>query len=774
VWVGKAEDKNMCEKSGTSPSVVRLRILCCGTSRGGAVYSEANIQERFRALVDLGSFFLFRMSADWDELISLEGRGELADLPLPATDWINRLIPEQDRASFLDGVKRHCLEATSFELDHQILRADGAIGWVRMRATPIKAVDGRIIEWLGAMSDITELKDEQARQAFLLAWNDQVNPLVAPECVMHASAAALGKFLGAGRVRYIEMDENSMSYSRSAEWINPEMDLQPIEERFTLAQFSPDLIRRVETGQSLVTSDVRKDPVFASQADLFEANQIRAGILVPLIKEGRLSGALSVHMPTARHWRPFEIQVVKEVAERTWSAVQRAKAEARLRDATASMQLALQVADLMPWQLLLPERLLVSSSELLNALKLPSSARLIPDETLLSFVHPEDRARRSEAVEAAIANQGAFDIEYRMIFEGRTHWVRMIGRHDCSNGQDRLIGVAQDITARRVAEEQQRLDAERLRLIFDSAHDYAIIALDLDGGITSWNSGAERILGYQEEEALGQPVSIFFTPEDVAEDVAGKERERTDIEGRAINERWHVRKDGSRFWASGLMVPLQNGRQHGYLKIFRDLTEKRRSEESLDLLVDELNHRVKNTLATVQSICRQTLRNAAVPVEVQSAITSRLGALAASHDLLTREHWAGASMRELMDTVLAPFIGALAAEQVKISGPSLMLTPKSAVALSIAIHELGANAVKHGSLSTSAGTLAVNWSVDDKALDIVWLEQGATLPSRKRRGFGSRVIEEALVYDLQAEASMKFDAEGLRLKLHIPLEGNVR
>lgn len=738
------------------------------------MYSKEYIEDRFRALIDLGSFLVFRTNADCNRMLSLEGRGELPELPLPASDWIERLIPEKDQNYFRTELRQRYVSGASFELDHQILKRSGAVGWVRTRAAPIKAADGRIIEWFGTMSDITELKDEHLRQAFLLSWSDKVNRLQSPQCVMHASAAALGEFLNVGRVRYIEMDESSTAYSRSAEWINTTMDVQPIEGRFTLAQFSTDLILRVETGQTLVTADVRHDPGTAPQAALFEANQVRAGILVPLIKDGKLSGALSVHMPVVRQWRPIEVEMAKEVAERTWSAVQRAKAEAKLREATASMQLALQVADLMPWQLLLPERLLLPASGVEDVLKIPRGSGPIPYDALMSFIHPADGSLRTATVENAIQSKGAFDIERRIVVDGQTRWLRVIGKHDSGDGLERLIGVAQDITTRRMAEEQQRLDTERLRLIFDSAQDYAIIALDLEGRITSWNSGAERIMGYGEEEAVGKPVSIFFTPQDVAANVPAQERERADTEGRAINERWHVRKDGSEFWASGLMVPLQNGRQYGYLKIFRDLTEKRRSDESVGLLVDELNHRVKNTLATVQSICRQTLRNAAVPAEVQAVVANRLGALAASHDLLTKEHWVGASMNEVVSIVLSPFTDALAAGQISISGPPIVLTPKAAVALSIAIHELGSNAVQHGSLTASRGRVAVEWTLKDDAVCFEWLESGSKVPERKRRGFGSRMIEEALIYDLRAEASMKFEPGGVRFSLSMPCEGNVR
>src|SRR5690606_27690834 len=122
-----------------------------------------------------------------------------------------------------------------------------------------------------------------------------------------------------------------------------------------------------------------------------------------------------------------------------------------------------------------------------------------------------------------------------------------------------------------------RKSEERLRLILDSATEDAIISLDQDGLIANWNSGAERLLGYRAAEALGRSGAMFFTPEERAAGVPEAEMRQAREAGRAVNERWHVRKDGSRFWGSGVMLPLEDG--GGYLKIFRDRTAERRSEE---------------------------------------------------------------------------------------------------------------------------------------------------------------------------------------------------
>lgn len=162
--------------------------------------------------------------------------------------------------------------------------------------------------------------------------------------------------------------------------------------------------------------------------------------------------------------------------------------------------------------------------------------------------------------------------------------------------------------ARSKVQAAHRENEERLSQIIDSAREYAIFTLDGSGCITSWNEGARRLLGYDDNEASGQPGEIFFTPEDRAAGIPAEEMKTALSKGRAANERWHLRKDGSRFWGSGVMLPVERTGRDAFLKIFRDRTHERLEEEHRKLLINELNHRVKNTLATVQSITAQTLR----------------------------------------------------------------------------------------------------------------------------------------------------------------------
>lgn len=324
--------------------------------------------------------------------------------------------------------------------------------------------------------------------------------------------------------------------------------------------------------------------------------------------------------------------------------------------------------------------------------------------------------------------------------------------------------------ARRLAEARLRRNEERLRQIIDSAREYAIITLDAEGRIASWNKGAERLLGYEQSEILGQSGEVFFRPEDRAAGIPDRELRAARADGRAANERWHVRKDGSCFWGSGVMLPVEDGAPDAFVKIFRDSTEERRAEERQRLLIAELNHRVKNTLAAVQSLADQTLKSAATPEAFASAFQARVLALAAAHDLLTREAWHGADMAEIAHTILQTW-----AEdgRASISGPSVRVSPKQALAVAMAFNELMTNAVKHGALSVPHGRVSLSWT-RGSGCEIQWVERGGpTVSPPKRQGFGLRVLGRALTAELGKPVELRFEPAGVRCSIHLDPEPGV-
>lgn len=199
-----------------------------------------------------------------------------------------------------------------------------------------------------------------------------------------------------------------------------------------------------------------------------------------------------------------------------------------------------------------------------------------------------------------------------------------------------------------------------------------------------------------------------------------------------------------------------------------DITERKRAEERQKLLVNELNHRVKNSLATVQSIAAQTLRSVAAPEFFREAFESRLIALSQTHDLLTRESWEGASLREVIDAEMH----AMAAED-RVSfdyDTDIRLSPKAAVALGMGVHELATNASKYGALSASHGRVIVAWSLDRDVLRLTWTERdGPEVHPPARRGFGARLLERGLAAELSGAVDLTYDAAGVVCLMALPL-----
>jgi len=203
-----------------------------------------------------------------------------------------------------------------------------------------------------------------------------------------------------------------------------------------------------------------------------------------------------------------------------------------------------------------------------------------------------------------------------------------------------------------------------------------------------------------------------------------------------------------------------------------DVTERKESEAHLRLLMRELTHRSKNLLVVIQAMARQTARHAGSIDAFLNQFSARLQALAASHDLLVRDSWHGASVGELIRSQLSAYVER-ADTPVAIDGPAVALKPEAAQNLGLALHELAVNAAKFGALSVPEGRLSITWrpcdGKDGRGLELDWREQhGPKVKPRRKRGFGSMVIERNLARALDAEVTLDFEPDGLRCHVVIP------
>jgi two-component sensor histidine kinase len=203
------------------------------------------------------------------------------------------------------------------------------------------------------------------------------------------------------------------------------------------------------------------------------------------------------------------------------------------------------------------------------------------------------------------------------------------------------------------------------------------------------------------------------------------------------------------------------------------LDKERRAAEHQRVLINELNHRVKNTLATVQSISAQTLRTADTKADAREALEMRLLALSRAHDVLTRESWEGADLVEVIEKALEPYQSS-GESRVHITGPHVRVTPRMSLALAMAMHELATNAVKYGALANKTGTIEVSWELQNgvapPSLTLRWIEAGGPpVVAPRRRGFGSRLIERTLAHDLDGQVAITFPPTGVVCTVDAPV-----
>jgi PAS domain S-box-containing protein len=357
------------------------------------------------------------------------------------------------------------------------------------------------------------------------------------------------------------------------------------------------------------------------------------------------------------------------------------------------------------------------------------------------------------------------------------HWIARVNVAPLLDDGGAVVGAIncfQDVTR----EHEMRAALERQQHTFDLAmiaSQMGTWRYTIADNICIYDENAQKLYGLTEARFLHdeEGVKAKFHPDDMecmwarvakALDPAGDGR--YDVEYRVKQH------DGSWRWLSawGLVEFEGRGAQRKAIAIAgasRDLTERKQAEELQQLLVNELNHRVKNTLASVQSIAIQTLRDAVDLSSARTALNARIISLARAHDLLTDRSWSGADLADLVARAMTPF----AAGQIVLDGPSVEVSPKCALTLSLALHELATNAAKYGALSRPEGCVELRWNARDGQLTLDWRESGGPpVVAPSRRGFGSRLIQDGLVHDLDGQTQLEFGAGGVRCSIVAALD----
>ncbi|QXX76300.1 PAS domain S-box protein [Methylovirgula sp. HY1] len=344
---------------------------------------------------------------------------------------------------------------------------------------------------------------------------------------------------------------------------------------------------------------------------------------------------------------------------------------------------------------------------------------------------------------------------------------------DASGVLTGAVNILIDLTGRQMAEEA----AQRLAAIVESSDD-AILAKNLDGVIMSWNGGAERLFGYSPEEAIGQPVTLLIPPErhDEEPDILGRLRRGERIEHYDTIRR---RKDGRLIEISLTVSPILNaaGKIIGASKIARDITERRRAEEQQNLLVREMDHRVKNLFALASSVVTLSARSPKTVEDLIAAVRARLGALSRAHTLTLAQITEGAgpteqstTMHALIETIVAPFdtSSESASSRVVITGPDISIAGPAVTSLAMLLHEFATNAAKYGALSVHDGYVTIECFEESGQFGLIWSEHGGPpVDHTGVEGFGTMLGRATVKAQLEGEITRLWNPEGLTIRLSV-------
>jgi PAS domain S-box-containing protein len=644
-------------------------------------------------------------------------------------------------------------------------RPDGARIHLMPFPTPLRDADGRINGAVNMLVDISALKRAEIalaqradEQGALFRFTDRLHraqtstevyeaALDAILIALRCHRAAVLVFDAAGVMQFVGARGLSQSYRDAVTGHTPWTPGQ--------AEAQPVIVRDVQTA----------DLDDALKATIREEG-IGALAFFPLMAGGGVIGKFMTYFDRPHQFADEEVELAMTIARQIGFAIARARAEESLRESEERYRAVVE-----------------DQSDLIVRFKRDGEITFINsayaaargstvDDMLGSCIWDIVPGDQQSYTEKSFAKLSAAQPEMRMETlwqkpgeESWTLWTVRVLDFDQAGAWSEVQASGIDITDRKRAE----LAMHRLSAIVESSDD-AIISKDLNGVIVSWNEGAQRLFGYEADEIIGRPVTTLMFPEQHGDEPGILERIRR---GQRIEHFDTVRrhKSGARIDISLTVSPVKDsqGRIVGASKIARNISERIRADEQRTLLIHELNHRVKNTLATVQSLVMQTLRNTERSTEARALLDARLAALSRAHDLLTAQNWEGASLRDIARRALEPF--RTSADRVVFSGPDIQLTPKQAVALSIALHELATNAAKYGALSGERGRVSVQWKVADGNFDVKWVESdGPEVTPPSRHGFGTRLIERSLAHDLGGAARIGYLPGGVVAEIAAPLE----
>lgn len=640
--------------------------------------------------------------------------------------------------------------------------------WLTFSYSPLEDDRGEVAGVFCAVVETTGRVRDERNRALLLEMDDRLRDLDDADAILTAGAEMLARHMGADRAHWSIVDPQHDRFDVRHEWAGPGVPSMIGEHR--LSDFGEALVEALRAGVVVAIDDIRQTEGAAHKPALSASTPLLRGALAASVARGGVWRAvLTVDTLAPRRWRDDERGFVREVVERIWTRAERARAEAQVRENELRFRAMVKATSNTVF------RMNADWSELLqfDGRTTRPEAEVRGRRWREVLIPPDERPRADEAIRAAVSARAPLELEHRVLqVDGSSRWAlsRAVPILDADGEIVEWFGAVSDVTEARRARQALKESAERLELATEAA-EVGFWDLDLTTNALVWSSRVKQMFGLSPDA----PASIaeFFAglhPDDyprvnaafcAAVDPA--RRALYDVEYRTLG-----REDGRLRWvaAKGRGLFNEAGECVRVIGVAIDITMRKAAEQHLRLMVNELNHRVKNSLATVQAIAAQTLRRGDVPDEIRDALAARLVALAEAHDVLTDEKWSGAELADLAAQAAAPYVSLRGVSPIYIDGPSVFLPPKTAIAMALAFHELATNAGKYGALSRPEGKVLIAWTVGPapggSALKLTWRESGGppvTPPART--GFGTRLIQRGLASELRGEVELDYQPTGL-------------
>jgi PAS domain S-box-containing protein len=383
---------------------------------------------------------------------------------------------------------------------------------------------------------------------------------------------------------------------------------------------------------------------------------------------------------------------------------------------------------------------------------------------LWSAIHPDDLRAMRESIDLSASTGVAWSLTWRIRTpSGKLKWLQGYGQPTREPGGVVVWDSAIfDITERKCAEEAVHAAEKRLSHILQRMSD-GLFLLDADLRFLSANESALGLVERRPEDLIGKHAHEVFPylRHSVWDDVFAS-----------------VKKDGSPRTAEGRFEPLDKwfearieGAAQGFAIFFRDITERKRAEQRQQLMMRELDHRVKNNLAAVLAIAESSLREADSLEEFSESFVGRIRAMSSMHSLLAARRWEGVGLVSMLQAIVAPYTDAREGGRVRIEGEDMMLPSDAAPAICMTMHELATNAAKHGALASDQGRVEITWTRDPVTEDfrIIWRERGGqSITASIEPGFGLDLLQGVIPYELSGDVRLDFTPEGLDASIFVP------